>query len=34
MYLLMETTHHLVKTVAGFASIKLDVNPGERYISR
>lgn len=34
MYLLMEKQHNRGQDGAGFASIKLDVNPGERYISR
>ena len=34
MYLLMETQHNRGQDGAGFASIKFDVNPGERYISR
>jgi amidophosphoribosyltransferase len=34
MYLLMEKQHNRGQDGAGFASIKLDVKPGERYISR
>ena len=34
MYLLMEKQHNRGQDGAGLASIKLDVNPGERYISR
>lgn len=34
MYLLMEKQHNRGQDGAGFASIKLDVSPGERYISR
>ena len=34
MYLLMEKQHNRGQDGAGFASIKLDVDPGERYISR
>ena len=34
MYLLMEKQHNRGQDGAGFASIKLDVVPGERYISR
>ena len=34
MYLLMEKQHNRGQDGAGIASIKLDVNPGERYISR
>lgn len=34
MYLLMEKQHNRGQDGAGFASIKLDVAPGERYISR
>ncbi len=34
MYLMMEKQHNRGQDGAGFASIKLDVNPGERYISR
>ena len=34
MYLLMEKQHNRGQDGAGFASIKLDVQPGERYISR
>ena len=34
MYLLMEKQHNRGQDGAGFASIKLDINPGERYISR
>jgi amidophosphoribosyltransferase len=34
MYLLMEKQHNRGQDGAGFASIKFDVNPGERYISR
>ena len=34
MYLMMEKQHKRGQDGAGFASIKLDVNPGERYISR
>ena len=34
MYLLMEKQHNRGQDGAGFASIKLDTNPGERYISR
>jgi amidophosphoribosyltransferase len=34
MYLLMEKQHNRRQDGAGFASIKLDVAPGERYISR
>ena len=33
MYLLMEKQHNRGQDGAGFASIKLDVKPGERYIS-
>ena len=33
MYLIMEKQHNS-QDGAGFASIKLDMNPGERYISR
>jgi len=34
MYLLMEKQHNRGQDGAGFASIKLDVDPGQRYISR
>ncbi len=34
MYLMMEKQHNRGQDGAGFASIKLDVSPGERYISR
>lgn len=34
MYLMMEKQHNRGQDGAGLASIKLDVNPGERYISR
>ena len=34
MYLLMEKQHNRGQDGAGFASIKFDVNPGQRYISR
>ena len=34
MYLLMEKQHNRGQDGAGFASIKLDIEPGERYISR
>ncbi|GEJ31346.1 amidophosphoribosyltransferase [Flavobacterium psychrophilum] len=34
MYLLMEKQHNRGQDGAGFASIKLDMKPGERYISR
>ena len=34
MYLLMEKQHNRGQDGAGFASIKIDVQPGERYISR
>ncbi|MBZ0326333.1 MAG: amidophosphoribosyltransferase [Altibacter sp.] len=34
MYLMMEKQHNRGQDGAGFASIKLNVNPGERYISR
>ena len=34
MYLLMEKQHNRGQDGAGFASIKMDVAPGERYISR
>ena len=34
MYLLMEKQHNRGQDGAGFASIKLDTRPGERYISR
>ncbi|WP_461532613.1 amidophosphoribosyltransferase [Sinomicrobium sp.] len=34
MYLMMEKQHNRGQDGAGFASIKLDVTPGERYISR
>ena len=34
MYLLMEKQHNRGQDGAGFASIKLDVEAGERYISR
>ncbi|MFT5754367.1 MAG: amidophosphoribosyltransferase [Flavobacterium sp.] len=34
MYLLMEKQHNRGQDGAGLASIKLDLNPGERYISR
>jgi amidophosphoribosyltransferase len=34
MYLLLEKQHNRGQDGAGFASIKLDMNPGERYISR
>ena len=34
MYLMMEKQHNRGQDGAGFASIKLDPTPGERYISR
>ena len=34
MYLIMEKQHNRGQDGAGFASIKLDMRPGERYISR
>ncbi|MEL1245208.1 amidophosphoribosyltransferase [Flavobacterium sp. DGU11] len=34
MYLLMEKQHNRGQDGAGFASIKMDVKPGQRYISR
>jgi amidophosphoribosyltransferase len=34
MYLMMEKQHNRGQDGAGFANIKMDVNPGERYISR
>jgi amidophosphoribosyltransferase len=34
MYLLMEKQHNRGQDGAGFASIKMDVEPGQRYISR
>ncbi|MFL9845246.1 amidophosphoribosyltransferase [Flavobacterium rhizosphaerae] len=34
MYLLMEKQHNRGQDGAGFASIKFDVDPGQRYISR
>ena len=34
MYLMMEKQHNRGQDGAGFASIKLDVSPGDRYISR
>ena len=34
MYLLMEKQHNRGQDGAGFASIKFDVQPGTRYISR
>jgi amidophosphoribosyltransferase len=34
MYLMMEKQHNRGQDGAGFASIKFDVSPGERYISR
>src|SRR5690554_5431344 len=34
MYLLMEKQHHRGQDGAGLASIKLDMQPGERYIRR
>ena len=34
MYLMMEKQHNRGQDGAGFASIKLDVAPGERYMSR
>ncbi len=34
MYLMMEKQHNRGQDGAGFASIKLDTQPGERYISR
>ncbi|MDI1304415.1 MAG: amidophosphoribosyltransferase [bacterium] len=34
MYLLMEKQHNRGQDGAGFASIKLDMEPGDRYISR
>ena len=34
MYLLMEKQHNRGQDGAGFASIKFNVNPGSRYISR
>jgi len=34
LYLLMEKQHNRGQDGAGFASIKLDVDPGDRYISR
>ncbi len=34
MYLMMEKQHNRGQDGAGFASIKLDMSPGERYMSR
>jgi amidophosphoribosyltransferase len=34
MYLMMEKQHNRGQDGAGLAGIKLDVSPGERYISR
>jgi amidophosphoribosyltransferase len=34
MYLMMEKQHNRGQDGAGFASIKLDMNPGQRYMSR
>ena len=34
MYLLMEKQHNRGQDGAGFASVKLDVQPGKRFISR
>ena len=34
MYLMMEKQHNRGQDGAGFASIKLDMEPGHRYISR
>ncbi|NNG09931.1 MAG: amidophosphoribosyltransferase, partial [Arenibacter sp.] len=34
MYLMMEKQHNRGQDGAGFASIKLDMDPGERYMSR
>ena len=34
MYLMMEKQHNRGQDGAGFASVKLDVEPGQRYISR
>ena len=34
MYLMMEKQHNRGQDGAGFASIKIDVDPGQRYISR
>ena len=34
MYLMMEKQHNRGQDGAGFASIKLDMEPGERYMSR
>ena len=34
MYLLMEKQHNRGQDGAGFASIKYDMKPGQRYISR
>ncbi|MFT7499356.1 MAG: amidophosphoribosyltransferase, partial [Porticoccaceae bacterium] len=34
MYLLMEKQHNRGQDGAGFASVKLDTEPGTRYISR
>jgi amidophosphoribosyltransferase len=34
MYLLMEKQHNRGQDGAGFASIKFDMTPGQRYISR
>ena len=34
MYLLMEKQHNRGQDGAGFASIKFDMNPGERFMSR
>ena len=34
MYRMMEKQHNRGQDGAGFASIKMDVSPGERYISR
>ena len=34
LFLLMEKQHNRGQDGAGFASIKLDVEPGQRYISR
>ena len=34
MYLMMEKQHNRGQDGAGFASIKMDMQPGERYMSR
>ena len=34
MYLMLEKQHNRGQDGAGFASIKLDVSPGQRFISR